>query len=93
MLAPQMVGTCGESFETYRRVIIDPAMGDSVVCSLDNNRSLQGFFIDINITLKPMQYIIIEALGEFRHNSEKALVALEASGSPFNYNAIEALRT
>lgn len=88
----QMVQACGERFEPYRQVIKNRAVGGGIVCSLDDD-SLRGFLKEISMTHRSDQDVIIHALGELRRNTERALAALEESGSPYTFNVVKALKT
>lgn len=61
----QMVSACGETFEKHRRVVVDRAVGGGIVCSLDD-AALRILMSDINLTFKPQQDTIIEALSDLR---------------------------
>lgn len=87
-----MVQACGERFEPYRQVIMNRVVGGGIVCSLDDD-ALRGFLKDITVTLKSDQDAIIYALSELRRNTERALAALEESGSPYTFNVVKALKT
>lgn len=87
-----MVRVCGNSFEKYRQVVIDRAVGGGIVCSL-GEESLRRFLEDTSITFKPHQDVIVQALDECRRNTEAAVAALEESGSPYTFTVVRALRT
>ncbi|CAM9698027.1 unnamed protein product [Scytosiphon promiscuus] len=91
-LADLMVRECDPSFGKHHQTIIDHAVGGGIVCAL-GEQSLRAFLTDVTITLKPQQDFIVKALDELRRNTEVAVAALEASGSPYKHSVVRNLRT
>eukprot|EP00903_Cladosiphon_okamuranus_P006843 g6665.t1 len=91
-LADFMLRVCDSSFGKHHQAIIDHAVGGGILCGL-GEKPLRDFLADISITLKPQQDFIIQALEELRRNTEVAMAALDASGSPFKHTVVRNLRT